>query len=222
MKSRTRSSIKGLLAIGGCLALCAAAAQAAVITASDITTGSSTHVTGDGLVTLTPYGVGLTVGTFSSSSDANAGAYFGVVGAGNDNVVRDLDGNPATTSDRQAIDMTLDLTVGLSGFSVTYARADGDATSGIVISGFTANPGASIGTYTMGTLYIQQAWTASSAVLYTFSNLDASKGQTLRFSANDSNQTNAQFAVKSITYVPEPSAALLGALGLLALLRRRR
>lgn len=223
MKPRSRSCIQGLLAIGGSLALCAATAQAAVITASDITIGSSTHVTGDGLVTLTPYGAGLTVGTFSAGTD-----FFGVVGNGNDNNVRDGDGNPATTADREAIDMSLDATVGLSQVSFVWARADGPAaTDGIVISGFLADPGATttsgVGiTYSAGTIYLNYAWDAGVARTFEFSNLDASKGQTLRFSANDSNQTNAQFAFNTITYVPEPSAALLGGLGLFGLLRRRR
>lgn len=223
MKPKARSSTQGFMTIVVGLALCGAVAKAAVITASDITIGSSIHVTGDGHVTLTPYAAGLTLGTFGAGSN-----FFGVVGNGNDNNVRDADGNPATTADREAIDMTLDATVGLSEVSFIWARADGPAaTDGIVISGFLADPGASttsgVGiTYNAGTIYLNYAWDAGVTRTFSFSNLDASKGQTLRFSANDSNQTNAQFAFNTITYVPEPSAALLGGLGLLALLRRRR
>lgn len=59
---------------------------------------------------------------------------------------------------------------------------------------------------------------------------NASLGQTLLLSATDTNQaanqaqTGGQIAITGISYevVPEPSAALLGALGLLGLLRRRR
>jgi hypothetical protein len=222
MKPRTLSSTQGLLAVAGCLALCAAAAQAAVINAPDITSGSSSFTTGDGLVTLTPYsnvtGAG-TVGTL--------GAGLNFFGVGADNAIKDTDGNPATTDDREAIDIELAGTVSLSGISFRWTRAAGTAPDGVVISGFLADPGASTASgvgisYSSGSLFLNYAWDSGTIRSFEFSNLSASLGQTLRVSVNDVDSAGPQATINTITYVPEPSAALLGGLGLLALLRRRR
>lgn len=227
MKMKSRPSIQGVLALGGSLALCAAAANAAVINASDVTNGSSTFTTGDGLVTLTPYSQvsTSTVGTFGVVVASPASNSFFGVGA--DNKISDTDGNPATTADREAIDIDLAGTVSLTGISFRWTRAAGASPDGVVISGFLADPGASttsgVGiTYSAGSLFLNYAWDTGAIRSFTFSNLSASLGQTLRVSVNDVDNAGPQATINTITYVPEPSAALLGGLGLLGLLRRQR
>jgi hypothetical protein len=227
MKYRTQPSIKGLLAIGGGLAMLATAAQGAVINAFDVTNGSASFTTGDGLVTLTPYSQvsTSTVGTFGVVVASPASSSF--FGVGTDNKISDIDGDPATTGDREAIDIELAGTVSLTGISLRWTRAAGAAPDGVVISGFLADPGASTASgvgisYSSGSLFLNYAWDAGAIRSFVFSNLSASLGQTLRVSVNDADNPGPQASINTITYVPEPSAALLGGLGLLALLRRRR
>jgi hypothetical protein len=212
------------------LSLSVSLSQAAVIAAASITNGSSSYTTPDSMVTLTPYstvtGAG-TIGTFGVSVPADPSLAF--FGPGTDNKVADTDGDSTTTNDREAVDITLDATVGLSGITLRWTRAAGAAPDGVVISGFTADPGATTSTgvgltYNSGSLFLNYSWDAGTVRAFNFSNLNASNGQTLRFSVTDADNPGPQATINSISYdtIPEPSSALLTALAGLALLRRRR
>ena len=200
----------------------AAHAQAATITAPDITSGSSSYTTGDGLVTLTPYSAVTGAGTVGT-----LGAGVNFFGVGADNKIQDVDGDPATTGDREAIDIGLAGTVSVSGISFRWSRAAGASPDGIVISGFLSDPGATTSsgvgiTYSSGSLFLNYGWDAGTIRSFDFSNPAASLGQTLRVSVNDVDNAGPQASVNTISYIPEPTVALLGGLGLLGLLRRRR
>lgn len=204
------------------LGLFTTASHAATITAPDITSGSSSFTTSDGLVTLTPYSDVTGTGTVST-----IGTGVNFFGPGSDNKISDTDGNPATTGDREALDIELAATVSLSGISFRWTRAAGASPDGVVISGFLADPGASTSsgvgiTYSAGSLFLNYAWDAGTIRSFTFSNLAASQGETLRVTVTDVDNAGPQATINTITYVPEPSVAILGALGALGLLRRRR
>ena len=81
----------------------------------------------------------------------------------------------------------------------------GANTSGVLEFGNSANPGATHGSFVIGTFTAD-----SSTQAFTFA---AASGY-------DANRT--QFIAMQLRVIPEPSAALLGGLGVLALLRRRR
>jgi hypothetical protein len=239
MKMKTRYSFQGFLAIGGCLAMCAAAAQAAVVSLSPgtINAGSTTTASfSNADVTITPL-VGGVASTFNgppTTTLAQSNARLGIDGTGtNNNAFNDPDLIAGNAND-ETLRLAFQPTVGLTGLTWDYARADGPlATDGIRITGFLFDPTATLtgpGTfglsYSSGTLAFQLsalAFVDTDGVLTL--NGAASAGQTLNILVNDSTQTGAQLPITSITYdnaVPEPSTALLGGLGLLALLRRRR
>lgn len=75
--------------------------------------------------------------------------------------------------------------------------------------------------YSGGVLEIDQTAFNDADVIITL-NPAASFGQTLVFTPVDTDQAGAQFAPTSFDVIPEPSTTLLGALGLLGILRRRR
>lgn len=207
----------------------ALSAPATVIT-SDLTADVVGSVsTGDGLVTLNAYSVldPETAGTFSSAG------FIGVAGGNNGSAVDDIDGDPATLGDREAIDLLLDATVGLSQMVVQWTRASGaEPTDGVQIAGFLSDPGASLSTgtggvsYDAGSVYVNLAWTGGTLTTLDLGNLGASAGQTLRITTNDSDETGPQVAIVSLSYdvIPEPSTLALLAVGtgLAAVARRRR
>lgn len=216
------------------LALTASAQlHAATIDGADTFGLSTSYTTGDGLVTLFAYQStdSLVAGAFNSGNSN----FIGVSNLGNVNAVNDVDGDPTTGDDQEAIDIALSPTVGLSSIGFNFSRAEGPAaTDGIQIAGFASDPGASAtGTYAdlrwdagTNSIYFELAPADfnTGGQLLTFSNLSASGGQTLRLTANDSSEAGSQAAITVISYdpIPEPSIALLAGLGLFGLLRRRR
>lgn len=210
-------------------------AQGASVTLlpSDINGGDTTTASfSNADVTIVPF-VGGVPNTFNGGNAASL-LRLGIDGQGtNNNAFNDSDTVAGNAND-ETVQLQFQPTVGLTGLSWDFARADGPlATDGIRIQGFTSDPTATLtGPGTSGlsfsgdTLTFQlsgAAFVGTDGVL----TLDgaASAGQTLTIFVNDSTQAGAQFPITSITYdnaIPEPSSALLGSFGLLLLLKRRR
>lgn len=227
------------------LGLTAIAAPAAVtsLTPADINGGdTNTASYSDGNVTLTPF-IGSTQATFNANAvrlgiDDQTGTGTNV-NAFND---PDLDTN---NGNEEKLEFDFSMTVGLSQISYDFSRADGPGTGfsndGVIISGFTADPTI---TFSAAITNLFYAWDSGSgsvrinipAGAFNGNDIsinfdpDASRGQTLLMSVTDGTQgptqaqTGGQLAIVGIAYdvVPEPSISLLGGLGLLGLLRRRR
>lgn len=221
------------------LSATASISHAAVITGAMTQNVSATYTTLDGLVTLKAYNsTSPAVPTTFNTNPGFIGVSFTGDPANQQNGINDTDGNPATRNDQEAIDILFTPTVGLAEIAFAWSRADGTAaTDGIQISGFTSDPGVSgvllptAGGFRdirwdsgSGSVFAELSGSEFNGTLRTlsFSNLSASLGATLRITANDSDQAAPQAAIASITYIPEPSSALLGGLGILGLLRRRR
>lgn len=207
--------------------------QAAVVSLSptDIhggVTTTSSFTNGD--VTLTPL-VGGAAATFNSNA-----ARLGTdpAGTSNANGFADPDQTAGNAND-ETLMIGFGPTVGLTGLSWDFARADGPlATDGIRISGFLSDPGATLtgpgtspATYSAGVLTFELSSAAfvNTDGFLTLSDPAASAGQTLNLSVNDSTQAGALFPITSFSYenaVPEPSSAILSGLAGLLLLRRRR
>lgn len=172
---------------------------------SDINQGdSATSSFSNGDLTLTPLQGG-TPATFNA-----AAARLGIDDFGtNANAFNDPDTDPDNGNEEQ-LEFVFAASAGLTGLSWDFARADGpDAQSGINISGFSSNPGASatgpgVGavTYSNGTLNIQLSGAAFSDTdgVLTLSNPGASAGATLLLTVTDTTQAGAQLPITSISY----------------------
>lgn len=208
--------------------------QAAVVSLSptDIhggVTTTSSFTNGD--VTLTPL-VGGAAATFNSN-EARLGT--DPAGTSNANGFADPDQIAGNAND-ETLMIGFGPTVGLTGLSWDFARADGPlATDGIRISGFLSDPGATItgpgtsgASYSAGVLTFELSGAAfvNTDGFLTLSDPAASAGQTLNLSVNDSTQAGALFPITSFSYenavIPEPSSVALVGLAGLAFLRRRR
>lgn len=180
-------------------------------------------------VTLTPF-IGSTPATFNANATR-----LGVddqVGT-NANAFNDIDIDPSNGNEEK-LRFAFSPTVGLSSIAYDFSRSDGPgANDGVIITGFTADPGI---TFSISNASLFAVYSAGSVRINipgslfngteTFINFDpnASRGQTLNMTVTDSTQAGAQLAIRSIAYdvVPEPTISLLGGLGFLALFRRRR
>lgn len=218
-----------------CIALgfTAIAAQAAVVnlTPADINGGdTNTASYSDGNVTLTPL-IGTTPATFNDNA-----VRLGIDGTGtNVNAFNDPDTDP-NNGNEERLEFDFSLTVGLSSIVYDFSRADGPGSDdGVIISGFTSDPTITFSPAVTNLSYVWNALSGSVRINVPgsgFSGTDiainfdpnASLGQTLLMTVTDTTQAGAQLAVTGISYdvVPEPSIALLGGLGLLGLIRRRR
>lgn len=158
----------------------------------------------DANVTLTPF-QGATAVTFN----ANA-LRLGIDGFGtNANAFNDPDTDP-NNGNEEKLQFQFASNAGLTGLSWDFSRADGpDTLSGINISGFAFDPGASATgpglaavTYANGTLNIQLSAAAFSETdgVLTLAHPGASAGATLLLSVTDTTQAGAQLAITGISY----------------------
>ena len=108
---------------------------------------TSTSNFDNGEVSITPL-VGTTVSTFN----ANA-ARLGIDGVGsNNNAFNDPDTDP-NNGNEEKLQLVFQPTSGLTGISWDFSRADGPgANDGVLISGFTSDPGATISGVTTGSV----------------------------------------------------------------------
>lgn len=206
-------------------------ADAATISHTNITGGSSSFTSADGKLTLTPLAAGGGAGVFGATS----GCCIGVNGGANSGGVDDIDGSPITTNDRERMDIGLASDAVLTSIGFIFTRANGPLpTDGIVISGFSTNPGASLdsaaatagitATYNSGTVYVNHGWRGGAVSVVSFANATASRGQLLSIESNDSNEMNPQVVVNNLSYavVPEPSTLLLAGLAMVFVTRRKK
>lgn len=226
MKLNFTSTLLLLLGVAFC---CSNTTHAEMIESSDLTDGSSTFVTGDGLVTLTPFALDGSAGALGA-----AGANFFGIQGDNDGAIDEVtDG--AGVVQREQLDIAFDSTAAMTGIGFRWTRSDGPlATDGIELSGFLSDPMATVtagtgvsATYDSGSLFIQHAWNAGTLSSLTFADSTASLGQVISITSNDSDQGNGQTAVGIISYdvaaVPEPTTGTcLALIGLGAFVRRRR
>lgn len=199
------------------------------LTPGTISGGVATTLTfTDGNITLSGF-----IGSVATAFNNNP-TRLGIPGT-NANAFNDPDTNP-NNGNEQKLQFAFNSTSGLTMFMWDFSRADGPgADSGVSITGFSADPGASFSgnvagissTYSAGILRfnIPGATFADADGIITFSNPGASSGQTLLLKVTDEDQAGAQLAITGIQYdnaVPEPSSLLLPALAGLALAVRRR
>ena len=223
----TLSALLAALLVVGSATRCV---EAAAIVPGDLTNGDATYTTPDGKVTLTPFAAGGGAGTLGV-----AGCCFGVTGGTNNVAVTDGDGDPLTAADREVLDIALAADTYLADLNFIFTRANGpDADDGIEISGFLANPGASLDagatgdgvttSYSAGTLYVNHGWRGGNVTTVSFSNSLASFGQTITIGANDSDETAPQAALNGIGYqaIPEPASCFLAGVALTAFAAQRR
>lgn len=204
--------------------------DAASIVPGDLTSGDSSFTTADTKVTLNPFAAGGAAGTIGAS-----GCCFGVTGGTNNVAVTDGDGDPLTTADRENLDIVLAADTYLTDLNFLFTRSNGpESDDGIEISGFLANPGASLDagalgdgvttSYSGGTVYVNHPWRGGNVTTVSFSNSLASFGQTITLGANDSDETAPQAALNAIGYqvVPEPTSLVLGGFAMFCLTIRRK
>jgi hypothetical protein len=222
------------------LAFCLAAgfaqsgeANIVTLTPGDINGGdTNTAMFDDGSLQLVPL-----IGDTATTFNANA-ARLGVDNNGtNLNAFNDIDTDPNNNNDER-LSFSFAATSGLTQISWDFSRADG-ADSGVFITGFASDPGASFTGNTAGFTSSFDAMTGTLSFELPnppgFSNDDgflnlsnplASAGQTLELRVIDTDLAGAQLAITSISYnnnvVPEPSSIFVLISCCLAGVARRR
>lgn len=212
-----RSLIMGsakIAAFVGCLAITVSGqAQPVTITGADIDASGLSQPFDDGSITLSPFSGGGTPGTFSATTP---NGFIGVSGGNNDNAVDDIDGDPATTNDRERFDIALASGFGLSEIAWSFSRA-----YPIRITGFAADPQAFFSATgdagdllhfdsTAGELSIYQRQFSGAITSVGFLNTSASENQTLSVTVDDLITAGPQVAFSSFTYDTASGAVTAG------------
>ena len=213
------------------LALCmtAASSNAATIvytfdTATTAIIGSNTGQTATQIATTNTFGSGITAGTYSATSTVGG---LGVTGGEMRAIKKgDTDTHTFTITIPNLGANTLDLTsiffnYGTRGADTAPANFTVSSNlAGGTITPNTATHAAVANTSSTATMVLAGTFTGLNNTAITF---------TLADSAGGSNNSTAMYTwidnvtlTGTVNVIPEPSAALLGGLGLLALLRRRR
>ncbi|MEM6328976.1 MAG: PEP-CTERM sorting domain-containing protein [Planctomycetota bacterium] len=228
-----------LLPAALCCAFVASSSHAAIIslTPTDIhNDDTTTSLFSDGDLTLTPLRRDA-MGVFQVDTFNGNATRLGIDDNGtNNNAFNDGDqivGNEG----EEGLEFIFSAIAGLESISYDFSRADGPGPDdGVVISGFLADPEVtfSLSNPTLFAVYDAMAGSvrlnipgplfSGTVVEVGFTNLQASLGQTLLLTVNDTTQAGAQLAIRGIAYevVPEPATGLLMLLAApLALLRRK-
>lgn len=186
----------------------------------------------NGDLTLTP-----TIGGAPATFNGNA-ARLGIDDQGsNANAFNDPDTDP-NNGNEERLEFAFSSDSGLTGIAWDFSRADGPGPDdGVIITGFTADPGASVDagastefpnsvSYNAGALNIQITGANFGGTIHalTLANPSASFGQTLLMTVTDTTQDGAQLAIRSISYevIPEPTTLMLGSFATLMCLVRRK
>lgn len=187
----------------------AATAQPVTITGAD--TMNLPGAFTDGSITLTPFDQNGSPTGFGPSA-----AFIGPVGGPNDNALRDADGDPITTDDRESFGIDL-----ASGVSLTDIRFGFSRANPISLSGFGSDPQAYFisnpnNNATLaydeseGTLAIFHNFFGGTETIVGFGNGAASDGQSLVAEVTDFNQAGPQLAFTGFTYDPNFAGILAG------------
>lgn len=195
-------------------------ADIVTLTPGDINGGdTNTAMFDDGSLQLVPL-----IGNTPTTFNANA-SRLGVDGNGtNANAFNDIDTDPNNDNDER-LSFSFAATAGLTQLSWDFSRADG-ANSGVFITGFSSDPGASFSGNTGGFSSVFDALTGTLSFelpnppgfsdndgFLDLSNPFASAGQKLELRVIDLDLAGAQLAITSISYdnnvVPEPTSFLV-------------
>lgn len=217
---------KTKLLLLACALFCSNAANAQTIEVGDLTDGASSFTTTDGLVSLTPFALDGSTGAFG----ATGVDFYGIQGD-NDGAIDEV--TTGGVVERERLDVAFSPIAFMAGINFRWTRSDGPLdTDGIELSGFASDPMATVvagtgisTTYDSGSLFIQHPWNGGDISSVTFANSNASLGQVISITSNDSDQGNGQTAINLISYsaVPEPAAATcLTLIGLGTFIRRRK
>lgn len=226
------------LAAGCVLTWGALVANAATInlTPTDVSgVDTNTAQFSDGQLTITPFvhdGTGFVQDTFNGNA-----ARLGIDNNGtNNNAVADNDDVVGNAGD-EAFEYAFSPTAGLSKITYDFSRAFAAGTNdGVVFTGFRSNPNV---TFSIVEPDLFAIWEAASSTLrlnipgrlfggaqvdINFNNVNASVGETIFMTVNDTSQAAPQLAIRGISYdiVPEPASLSIVCLAGIAMLVRRK
>lgn len=161
----------------------------------------------DGEITLTPF-IGATQDTFNGNA-----VRLGLDDAGtNNNAFNDPDTDP-NNGNEERLEFAFSATAALANIVYDFSRADGPGDDdGVIISGFNADPQISFSVDNANLFSVYNAGTGTARlnipgtlfngtdVSINFTNLEASRGETLLMSVTDTTQAGAQLAITGIGY----------------------
>lgn len=179
--------------------------------------GDSSITIGDFTIASTGTNIGASNGNLAYSSFSGNPEFIGVVGGTAGGFYESVE------------ELTLSFAIAVSVSSLTLgAHGQNDLNS--IISGFSSDPGASVSglpsgwtvSFSSGAVTIASNNNSGFLSTYTVEFANSVNVSSLGLTAPNVVSGAAGIGFVAINYVPEPSAALLGGLGMLCLLRRRR